>query len=227
MKIKLSGFREIPAIGCTLQPRAHVNGDVSLNFAIIVLTFTPTRNDSSRTITILTSCATSIWRPGFRSHVPLEIYRYACHPRHAYDMPAVADGAHSSPRRTITRWHKFEGRGGYTKRAYMARLHACLDINPRFDGIPRRGFVYDVITTLSDWFSVRSIERYPNCSPAGRTCCVLAYNTLPRACVERALSKRHQWPRLADRRNCVRPFVSRLREKNHPFADEHEGHSPP
>jgi len=62
----------------------------------------------------------------------------------------------------------------------------------------------DVITTLSDWFSVRSIERYPNCSPAGRTCCVPAHNTL--ACVyrEKAFSKQHRQPRLADRRNCVR-----------------------
>jgi len=75
---------------------------------------------------------------------------------------------------------------GYTKRAYMARLHVCLDINPRFDGIPRRDFVYDVITTLSDWFSVRSIERYPQLlTRRSNVLCAGTQYTLACVCRER------------------------------------------
>jgi len=55
IKIKLGFFRELPAINCTLQPRADVKGDESRDYRVNI---SSTKNDSSRTITVLTSCDT-------------------------------------------------------------------------------------------------------------------------------------------------------------------------
>jgi len=133
----------------------------------------------------------------------LEIYRYACHPRHAYDSTALADGAHSSPR-TITRWHKSAGPARVIQNAPMAST--CLsryksairrDTSTRFHA--RRNYhPVGLIFRSFNWTIPQLLARRSDVLCAG------AQYTLACAYREKALSKQHRQPRLADRRNCVR-----------------------
>lgn len=142
--------------------------------------------------------------------------------------PLSPTGIIHRPGRTITRWHKFvwasvEGGGGRCiQNAPIAFLHACLDINLRYDRIPRRGPRIGR-NYQPAWIDFPFIQWNDtlNCPPKSNT----HTHAHGRVCVHRdPLRAGIRCLRLADWRNCR---GRSYREKDRPFrGDDTVGNSP-